>query len=76
MESESLQEMKLLWEKLRAEAVPVSQWPLDAYLPRSVQLRAQAQCEAGVARHLPLSPLTEGSLSAGPSTIQGEESGR
>jgi len=42
---EKLAEMKSVWDKLRAEGVPIDQRPLDPDLPWSVQFQAQAEAD-------------------------------
>ena len=42
---EILAEMKPVWDKLRAEGVPIEQRPLDVELPWSVQFRFQAESD-------------------------------
>ena len=43
--NEKLADMKSVWDKLRAEGVPIDQRPLDPDLPWSVQFQAQAEAD-------------------------------
>jgi hypothetical protein len=43
---EKLAHMKSIWEKLRAEGVPINQRPLDPNLPWSVQFQVQAESDS------------------------------